>query len=72
MNFFHFVKNNSKSEREIFIERLAAANATKRNLKKESVLRRILHEEEQRIQNRKMSVAYKKSKLQRLDSVLNF
>ena len=69
MNFYQFVKNNSKSEREIFVERLAAANAAKQNLKKESVLRRILHEEEQRIQNRKMSVAFKKSKLQRLDSV---
>lgn len=69
LNFVFFVKNNSKSERDIFIEGLAAANAAKNNIKKESVLRQILHEEEQRLQNRKMNTAFKKSKLQRLDSV---
>ena len=69
INFYAFVKNNAKSEREIFIERLAAANAAKNNLKKGSVLRRILHEEDQRIQNRKMSGTFKKTKMQRLDSV---
>ena len=49
IQFYSFVKNNAKSERDIFIERLAAANAAKHNLKKESVSRRILHEEDQRL-----------------------
>ena len=48
-----FVKR-AKSERDKFLESLAAANAANGNLKKCKVLKRLLHEEEQRLGNRSM------------------
>ena len=53
------LQKKSQSERDSFIEGLAAVNAAKNNIKKERVLRRILHEEEQRLQNGEINTAFK-------------
>lgn len=52
------------------MEELAAANALFLNLKKENVLRRIMNDEEQRVQNNRQRTCFKKKRFaQRLDSV---
>ena len=56
--YFEFIKH-AKSERDQFIESLAEANVRANNKPKEKVLRRIKHDEEQRIDNHKLKVVYK-------------
>ena len=61
---------NARTERDNFLDSLAEANARANNKPKEKVLKRIKHDEEQRIHNAKMKYVYKKGKFQRLDRVV--
>ena len=71
LKFTSFLKN-AKTSRTEHNERLAAANAKATNTPKAKALKRILHEEAQKTDNRQMSYTYKRAKLQRLDSVTSF
>ena len=64
-----FFVASAKNERTLFNERLAIANAANENKKKTSVLKRILHDENQRLENSQLKSVYQKSKMERLDSV---
>ena len=59
----------AKTARTAFLESLAAASAEAQNKPKSRILRRILHDEEQRCQNRSSQSIFKKTKRQNLDSI---
>ena len=63
---------HAKTSRVEHNEALAVANAASMKTTKEKALKRILHEEAQKSDNRQMSAVYKRVKLQRLDSVTVF
>ena len=67
--YIEFIKN-AKTERDTFNESLANANARANNKPKERILRKIKHDEEERIHNTKTKTIYKKAKFQRLDRVV--
>ena len=66
--YVEFVKK-TKTEREKFLESLAEANAQNGRLKKTKVLKRLLHEEDQRVGNKTMKSICTTTKIQRLDRV---